>query len=178
MEGGKGRGGVEVRGVKGAVLTRILQNIQEGISVNFLSDCAAPVRGACSLFLEEGWGAANPIHRSSCDDSLIFFFLKESTRWDICSSLHVMCVCVWCGCRGACAMLAGIIGGRPRQAGGPLLEVGVVRKGIDVLLDHLVAELVLLLRREGGMSGASFIENLNIIIRPTFNKNNVLKVTV
>lgn len=55
-------------------------------------------------------------------------------------------------------MLVGIIGGRPRQAGGPLLEVGVVRKGIDVLLDHLVAELVLLLRREGDMSGASFIE--------------------
>lgn len=33
---------------------------------------------------------------------LFFFFLKESTRWDICSSLHVMCVyvCVvwvpWC----------------------------------------------------------------------------------
>ena len=31
----------------------------------------------------------------------------------------------------------------------PLLEVGVVGKGIDVLLDHFVAELVLLLWRKG-----------------------------
>lgn len=169
--GGKGCVGVRWGGCQRAVLTRILQNIQEGISVNFLSDCAARVRGACSLFLEEGWGAANPIHRSSCDD-FIFFPKRIHQMGHMQLSACDVCVCVWCGCCGACAMLVGIIGGCPRQAGRPLLEVGVVRKGIDVLLDHLVAELILLLWREGDMSGASFIENLNIIIRPIINKNN------
>lgn len=36
----------------------------------------------------------------------------------------------------------------PSIHGRTLLEVGVVRKGINILLDYFVAELVLLLRRE------------------------------
>lgn len=36
------------------------------------------------------------------------------------------------------------------QVGVALLEVGVVREGIDVFLDHFVAELILLLWRKAG----------------------------
>lgn len=36
----------------------------------------------------------------------------------------------------------------PSIYGRTLLEVGVVRKGVDILLDYFVAELILLLRRE------------------------------
>lgn len=70
-----------------------------------------------------------------------------------CSSLHGYRV-------GMCVLLGalGSSGGREdiHLLGWSLLKVGVVRKGIDVLLDHLVAELVLLLRRRRGHRNSSF----------------------
>lgn len=103
----------------------------------------------CSLFLR----AVDPIHRSSCDESLFKWGKKKPLRWGAAALCMVMRV-------GMCVLLGalGSSGGREdiHLLRWSLLEVGVVRKGIDVLLDHLVAELVLLLRRRRGHRNGSF----------------------
>lgn len=78
---------------------------------------------------------------------------KKSLRWGAAALCMVMRV-------GMCVLLGalGSSGGREdiHLRRWSLLEVGVVRKGIDVLLDHLVAELVLLLGRRRGHRHSSF----------------------
>lgn len=67
-------------------------------------------------------------------------------------------------CVGMCVLLGalGLSGVREdiHRFRWSLLKVGVVRKGIDILLDHFVAELVLLLRRRKDTETLVYINTL------------------
>lgn len=148
--GGEGAGG---RGMalKGCInKTNITKYSRRHLSY-FLCPTALPCplgRGLCSLFLR----AVYPIHRSCCDESFHLFIFLKIHQMGICSFLHGDV----CGvCSGACIMLVLSVCGHPSIHHRSLLEVGVVRKGIDVLLDHFVAELVLLLRKGRGETATS-----------------------
>lgn len=67
-----------------------------------------------------------------------------SLRWEDAAICMVACVgmCVLLGALGLSGVREDI-----HRFRWSLLKVGVVGKGIDILLDHFVAELVLLLRR-------------------------------
>lgn len=132
---------MEGRGVRGCINKNITKYSGRHLSY-FLCPTALPcssARGLCSLFLR----AVDPIHRSSCDESLL---KKKKNPSDGNMQLSAwLCMCVVWG-----FMLVWSICGHPSIHGRSLLKVGVVRKGIDILLDHFVAELVLLLRRWRG----------------------------
>lgn len=125
-----------------AIITRpILQNIQEGIAVICPSALPCPV-----LQVE----ASDPFPCGQfipATDKVVMSLFFKSIRWEYAvfsMAMHVcVCVCVlWCVHMFVCAEI------HPSIYGKSLLEVGVVRKGIDILLDHFVAELVLLLGRD------------------------------
>jgi len=120
---------------KMGVLTS-LQNIQEGISV-ILCPTALPRPSGidlCSLFLQ----AVHPIHRSTNDESLWEIHQMGNTQLAAWQCMVVFWYVL---------MLVRNVCGYPSTRGRSLLEVGVVGKSVDILLDHFVAELVLLLRR-------------------------------
>lgn len=151
---------IRVGGSEGVILTRILQNIQEGISVTFTIQLHCPVLWLeCSFpfFLQ----AADPIHRSSRDESLFKWKTKKkeniSLRWEDAAICMVACVgmCVLLGALGFSGVREDI-----HRFRWSLLKVGVVRKGIDILLDHFVAELVLLLRRRKDTETLVYINTL------------------
>lgn len=148
--GGRARGGGEWRWR--AVLTRpILQNIQEGISVIFSVRLRCPVLWAeASVPFSSGQFIPSTGHVVM--SLFIYLFFLKIHQMGICSFLHGDV----CGvCSGACIMLVLSVCGHPSIHHRSLLEVGVVRKGIDVLLDHFVAELVLLLRKGRGETATS-----------------------
>lgn len=131
----------------GVILTRILQNIQEGLSVTFSIQLHCPVLWLeCSVPFSSG--QLIPSTGSSCDESL-FKWKKQkekpkSLSWETVALCTAACVdvCVLLGALGLSWAWEDI-----HLIRWSLFKVGVVRKGIDILLDHFVAELVLLLRR-------------------------------
>lgn len=79
---------------------------------------------------------------------LLLLFFQRSIRWGyaaLCMATYWMCVLwsvymlLWSAC--------GYLFIHPSINGRSLLEVGIVRKSINVFLNHFVAELVLLLQR-------------------------------
>lgn len=137
-------------GVKGCI------NIITKYSRRHLSYFLCPAALPCSV-LREGTsfpfssGQFNPIHRSSCDEFflLLLFFFKDPSDGDTQLSAwqHTECVC-----SGACICFYEVhvdiySSIHPSIHGRSLLEVGIVRKSINVFLNHFVAELVLLLQK-------------------------------
>lgn len=102
-----------------------------------MSDCTALFLGLRPLFPFPLGRWSHPQVKLSS-----LFKKKKSIRWEHAAFCMGMYVCL---CSGACIMLVWRIRGHPSIHGRSLLKVGVVRKGIDILLDHFVAELVLLL---------------------------------
>lgn len=110
-----------------ALLTRaILQNIQEGISNGVFFVCFLSIFSTVfSCLPAKGFSFPFALRRQSVSFSCVF--VKVWTRvhdWESLSDLL--------------------------QVGVALLEVGVVREGINVFLDHFVAELILLLWGKAG----------------------------
>lgn len=140
-------------GVKGCI------NIITKYSRRHLSYFLCPAALPCPVLREETsfpffTGQFNPIHRSSCDEFFFFFvvvvFLKIH-QMGIRSSLHgnILNVCalerVYAFMKCVWISIHPYI--HPSIHGRSLLEVGIVRKSINVFLNHFVAELVLLLQR-------------------------------
>lgn len=132
-------------GVRGDINKNITKYSRRHLSY-FLHPTSLPCSLAgvlCSLFLR----AVDPIHRSSCDDSLFKWKAenKKSLSWENAALCTVACVdmCVLLGALGLSGAWEDI-----HLFRWSLFKVGVVGKGIDILLDHFVAELVLLLRRK------------------------------
>lgn len=132
-------------GVKGCI------NIITKYSRRHLSFFLCPAALPCSVLWEEtsfpfSSGQFNPIHRSSCDEFFVVVFSKIH-QMGIRSSLHGNILNVCALERVYAFMKCMWISIHPFINGRSLLEVGIVRKSINVFLNHFVAELVLLLQR-------------------------------
>lgn len=138
MGGGNGK----QTGVKGRINKSNVTKYSRRHLSYFLYSTALPCpldQDLCSLLLR----AVHPIHRSSCDESL-----KKIHQMGICSSLRGnVCVFWYVNMHEVYADIHPPTI-HPSINDRTLFEVGVVRKGINILLDHFVAELVLLLKRE------------------------------